>query len=122
MVRTMAAVANGQDNGGGSEWSGQGGGNEWSGQGGGSEWSGQGGGNEWPRDGGSEWFGQGGHGNHNFPGFIKQTDKDVVVICIFNNDDRDKNENKPQTTSSKRLVKIAIRTTNTSGFLPPGSN
>jgi hypothetical protein len=28
--------------------------------------------------------------NHNFPGFIKQTDKDVVVICIFNNDKKDK--------------------------------
>ena len=106
---------------GGSEWSGQGGGSEWSGQGGGSDWSGQGGGSDWSgQGGGSDWSGIGGGNdngqemavangftdkaamdNHNFPGFIKQTDKDVVVICIFNNDDRDKKENKTKNSRGK---------------------
>jgi hypothetical protein len=78
-----------------------------------------GGGHEWPRDGGNEWFGNSGNewprgggeenemnydsymkrDNHNFPGFIKQTDKDVVVICIFNNDG--KKDNEPKTPEEK---------------------
>ena len=64
------------------------GGDEWP-RGGGNEWPGMGGGNEWPRGGEENGFSHDSfmkRDNHNFPGFIKQTDKDVVVICIFNND------------------------------------
>jgi hypothetical protein len=50
----------------------------------------RGGGNEWPRDGGNEW--PRGGDNHNVPGFVKHTNKDVVVICIFNNDKKDKDK------------------------------
>ena len=61
------------------------------------------GGNDWPRNGGNDWRNGGEENgfthdsfmkrdNHNFPGFIKQTDKDVVVICIFNNDKKDKDK------------------------------
>ena len=64
-------------------------------RGGGSDYP-RGGGSEYPRGGGSEYS----HdsyktSNHKVPGFIKQTDKDVVVICIFNNDnDKKDRENK----------------------------
>jgi hypothetical protein len=60
-----------------------------------------GGNDNWPRGGGNDWRNGGEENsydsfmkrdNHNFPGFIKQTDKDVVVICIFNNDKKDKDK------------------------------
>jgi hypothetical protein len=80
-----------------------GGGHEWPRNGGGNEWFGNSGNDNWPRDGGNEWFGNSGNDmrsdNHNFPGFIKQTDKDVVVICIFNNDG--KKDNEPKTPEEK---------------------
>jgi hypothetical protein len=85
-----------------------GGGHEWPRNGGGNEWFGNSGNDNWPRDGGNEWFGNSGNDmrsdNHNFPGFIKQTDKDVVVICIFNNDDRDKNMTKPPVKVPKDCI------------------
>jgi hypothetical protein len=65
------------------------------------------GGNDWPRNGGNDWRNGGEENgynhdsfmkrdNHNFPGFIKQTDKDVVVICIFNNDKKNKEPKTPE--------------------------
>jgi hypothetical protein len=77
------------------KWPRNGGGNEWPRNGGGNEWFGNGGGNEWPRGGGEhDSFMK--RDNQHFPGFIKQTDKDVVVICIFNNDKKDKDPKTPE--------------------------
>jgi hypothetical protein len=75
-------------------------------RGGGNEWFGNSG-SEWPRGGGDYGFSHDSYmkpDNHNFPGFIKQTDKDVVVICIFNNDDRDKNMTKPPVKVPKDCI------------------
>jgi hypothetical protein len=73
---------------------------KWPRNGGGNEWPGMGGGNEWPRGGGEEnGFNHDSfmkRDNQHFPGFVKQTDKDVVVICIFNNDKKDKEPKTPE--------------------------
>jgi hypothetical protein len=75
-------------------------------RGGGNDWR-SGGGNDWQRGGEENGFSHDSftkRGDHNFPGFIKQTDKDVVVICIFNNDDRDKNMTKPPVKVPKDCI------------------
>jgi hypothetical protein len=90
-----------------------GGNDNWPRDGGNDNWPRDGGNDNWPRDGGNEW--PRGGDNHNVPGFVKQTDKDVVVICIFNNDGKKDNKTAPINECIDCFI-----TTNDGGFLPPG--